>query len=119
MNIYISHVRRGYIRIYQSRGLCGAACPITGSKSSSRENNTSPVPQKHVSEIPGPPILPLIGSLGDAIIRKKSLGNLMGDYYNEHGPIIKHKLVDEEVVLYDPNDILKGNLFLFYLIIYN
>lgn len=67
---------------------------------------------KSFGSIPGPPIYPFIGSVWD-LKRRMSKGKqffeVVKDYRDEYGPIVKAKIFEApSVFIHDPQEFLKG-----------
>jgi hypothetical protein len=75
-------------------------------------NNPSTPTGKPFDSIPGPPIYPIIGSVWDLKTRMdkgRCFFEVIKDYRNEYGPIVKAKIFNSpSVFLHDPREFLKG-----------
>ena len=86
-----------------------STCPITGVTStksipsSSIEGNPRPY-----SEIPGPPIYPLAGSIIDFANTGGNTSDSNTVYYYKYGPITKQNICGDEIIICDPREHIKG-----------
>lgn len=87
-------------------------CPVTGTFTDT--DAISPVVKgdcsRPYSEIPGPLIYPLLGSILDF---KKQGGTMLlatSEYYKKYGMIVKHNITRDEVIIADPREYVKGKL---------
>lgn len=92
-------------------------CPVDHKKASApiatEPTYTPTTPTgKPFDSIPGPPIYPLIGSVWDLKTRMdkgRCFFEVIKDYRNEFGPIVKAKIFDSpSVFVHDPREFLKG-----------
>lgn len=79
-------------------------------------NDTSPSkpsePPKPYSEIPGPKIYPLAGSIIDLkgkMDKGMTMFAVFEEYRKLYGHIIRQNISGEEVMIFDPREIVKGN----------
>jgi hypothetical protein len=90
-------------------------CPVTGTSSDPSVSKKNPSSKsatgersRPYSEIPGPPIYPLLGSILDFKHHGARLDLSGLAYYKKYGAISKQNISGPEVLIYDPHEYMKG-----------
>ena len=86
-----------------------STCPVTGTSSVKNEFESKNVKSRPYSEIPGPKMYPLLGSLLDFKDNGASLLKSSLAYYEKYGMIAKQNLTGDEVIIFDPREYIKGD----------
>lgn len=89
-----------------------STCPITGT-TSSKSIPSSPIDDRNprpFSEIPGPVIYPLLGSIIDFTNTGGNMSASNTVYYYKYGAITKQNITGNEIIIFDPREHLKGEL---------
>lgn len=94
-----------------------STCPVTGTTSkqsaTTRCKNDGDKQGKPYSEIPGPPIYPVLGSILDFKNHEASQVKSTHEYYKKYGNIVKQNICGNEVIIYDAREFLKGRFISF------
>ena len=86
-----------------------STCPVTGTSSVKNEFESKNGKSRPYSEIPGPKMYPLLGSLLDFKDNGASLLKSSLAYYEKYGMIAKQNLTGDEVIIFDPREYIKGD----------
>jgi hypothetical protein len=101
-------------RTLQMSTTTSSTCPITGVTS----GKSIPLPPtdgsnpRPYSEVPGPAIYPLVGSIIDFANTGGNTSDSNTSYYYKYGAITKQNICGDEVIICDPREHIKGELIL-------
>jgi hypothetical protein len=86
-----------------------STCPINNTSSANQNTSRGPakLPRPY-DDIPGPKIYPIVGSLIDFMQNGGTVFETSRLYYKKYGPIAKQNIGVNEVIIYDPQEHLKG-----------
>ena len=103
------HGFQSLVRSHKLSAKSLSTCPVTGTRSEKNEVESKNGKSRPYSEIPGPKIYPLLGSLLDFKDNGASLLKSSQTYYQKYGMIAKQNLTGDEVIIYDPREFIKGD----------
>ena len=103
------HGLQSLVRSHKLSAKSLSTCPVTGTRSEKNELESKYGKSRPYSEIPGPKIYPLLGSLLDFKDNGASLLKSSQTYYEKYGMIAKQNLTGDEVIIYDPREFIKGD----------